>query len=121
MAMSTLTCAPDAESSNASATCSRGRVAEMKSTARMAPCCRRAIDSRGTVALIDRGAARYSCAARRMHSEVAGELGEGDAESIVDWHVDGQFIVAAAQVLHEGMSSRNSAQRAEPFQSAHRP
>jgi hypothetical protein len=39
----------------------------------------------------------------------------------MDGQVDGDLVVAAAQVLHERVASRDGAQRADRFQSAHRP
>ena len=36
-------------------------------------------------------------------------------------HVDGDLVVAAAQVLHERVPGRDRAQRADRLQSAHRP
>ena len=43
-------------------------------------------------------------------SEGAGELGERDADPIMDGHVGGDRVVAAAQVLHERVPGRDSAQ-----------
>ena len=47
----------------------------------------------------------------RLLSEAVGEFGEGDADTIVERQVDGEFVVAAAQVLHEGVPGRDRTRR----------
>ena len=51
--------------------------------------------------MIDQGAARYLRASRRLRSETACERGESDTDAVLGGHVGGEFVVAAAQVLHE--------------------
>jgi hypothetical protein len=46
---------------------------------------------------------------------------KGDADSVVDGQIDGEFVVAATQVLHDRVTGRNRRCRGESFQSAHRP
>ena len=53
-------------------------------------------------------------------SEAVCELGERSPDSIVDGQVGGEFVVAAAQVLHECVPGRDDAQRGDRFQSTHR-
>jgi hypothetical protein len=48
------------------------------------------------------------------------EFSERGADAIVDGEVGGEFALAAAQVLHESVSSGDGRQRADRFQSAHR-
>ena len=56
-----------------------------------------------------------------LSSEAERELIEGDADSVVDGQIDGEFVVSAAKVLHERVTGRNRRCRGEAFQSAHRP
>ena len=49
------------------------------------------------------------------------EFGEGVREAQVWRGVGGEFVVAAAKVLHERVPSGDSCGRAEAFESAHRP
>src|SRR5262249_28029382 len=57
---------------------------------------------------------------RTLSSEAEGELIEGGADPVVHWHVNSEFVVSAAKVLHERVPGRNRACRGEAFQSAHR-
>ena len=48
------------------------------------------------------------------------EFSERGADAIVDGQVGDEFVVAAAQVLHESVSGGDGTQRTDRFQSAHR-
>jgi hypothetical protein len=48
------------------------------------------------------------------------EFSERGADAIVDGEVGGEFVVAAAQVLHESVSGGDGTQRADRSQSARR-
>jgi hypothetical protein len=48
-------------------------------------------------------------------------LVEGGADPVVHWHINSEFVVSAAKVLHERVPGRNRPCRGEAFQSAHRP
>ena len=50
-----------------------------------------------------------------------GEFGEGCRESMPGVDIDAEFVVAAADVLDEGVPGTDDPGRAEPFESAHRP
>ena len=54
-------------------------------------------------------------------SEAGREFVERDPDSIMDGDVGGEFVVAAAKVLHERVPGRDGAQRADRLQAAHRP
>ena len=54
-------------------------------------------------------------------SEASRQISKGDADSVVHWHVNSEFVVAATKVLHERVTGRNRPCRGEAFQSAHRP
>ena len=60
-----------------------------------------ALGSDGTFALIGRWVVRPSEWRLRALSEAVREFVQREAETIVQWHVSPEFIVAAAQVLHE--------------------
>jgi hypothetical protein len=49
------------------------------------------------------------------------ELGEGGRQAERRWDVGGEFVVAAAEVLHERVTGRESCRGAEAFQAAHWP
>jgi hypothetical protein len=57
---------------------------------------------------------------REPRSEAQGELIERSADSIVDGPVDGEFVVAATQVLHQRMPGRDGAERSDCLEPAHR-
>jgi hypothetical protein len=57
----------------------------------------------------------------RPWSDGEGEFGEGGGEPVLRWDVGGEFVVAAPEILHEGMSGSDHGGRVEPFESAHRP
>jgi len=48
-------------------------------------------------------------------------LGERGAQSLMGGQFGGEFVVAAAQVLHDCMSGHDGAGRGQAFESAHRP
>ena len=76
--------------------------------------------SDGAVALIDQRQRWSRALARGLQSEVACELGERDPKTIMDWRVDGDLVVAAARVLHEGVTFRDGGGCREAFEAAHR-
>ncbi len=68
---------------------------------------------------------RHSCAAfdqspRQARSD-GGEFGARGCQPQVRAGVDGEFVVAAADVLDQGMSGADGLDRAQPFQVVHRP
>lgn len=63
----------------------------------------------GSVALAEPGRVVSGSAARRVSSEEVRELVEGDADSTDCWHLGGEFVVATAEVLHEGVPGREGA------------
>ena len=54
-------------------------------------------------------------------SDGEGEFGEGRGEPMVRVEVKGEFVVAAAEVLDEGVPRTDHSRRAQPFKTAHRP
>jgi transposase len=58
---------------------------------------------------------------KRGWSHGQGKLAECRRQAERRWHVGGEFVVAAAEVLHERMAGGDSCGRAELFQSAHQP
>jgi hypothetical protein len=54
-------------------------------------------------------------------SDDEGEFGEGRREPMLWVEFYAEFVVAAADVLDEGVSSADHADRAEPFEATHRP
>ena len=76
------------------------------------------IPSGGVVALGRDGRAR----AREVpRSDGDGEFGERRSEAQLCRNVGGELVVAAAEVLHEGLAGSESCRRAEAFQPARRP
>src|SRR6266508_4161038 len=59
--------------------------------------------------------------APRPISDGRGELGEGGGDPELDRLVDGEFVVAAAEVLYEGVSRRDRSGAGVGLQAAHRP
>ncbi len=55
-----------------------------------------------------------------LRSETECELDERDTNPIMYWHVGGELVVAAAQVVHERMSGGDGLGGAHLFESAHR-
>ena len=86
---------------------------------RRAPC-RLVVDPSCRVCCIQRGRVSVGCG-RSPWSHGQGEFGEGIREAQVQGDVRGEFVVAAAKVLHERMAGRDPGCRAESFESAHRP
>src|SRR5829696_4175643 len=74
--------------------------------------------SEGVVAL---GRDKRAQAREVPRSDGQGEFGERCREAELCRNVGGEFVVAAAEVLHEGMAGCESCRRAEAFQSAHGP
>src|SRR5947209_7425866 len=72
--------------------------------------------SSGSVAL-GRGCMASSTVAPRSDGE--GELGEGSREPMPGMNVGGKLVVAAAQVLDEGVPRTDHLYGPEPFQAAH--
>jgi hypothetical protein len=70
----------------------------------------------GGVALADRGQ-QWSLTA--LDSDAGGECVECHAEPVVSGFVGGDFVVAAAQVLHEGVPCRQGWSGPEAFQAPH--
>jgi hypothetical protein len=54
-------------------------------------------------------------------SETVGKFGERDADAIVCGNAGREFIVAAAQVLHEGVAAGHRSRGSQAFESTHRP
>jgi hypothetical protein len=48
-------------------------------------------------------------------SEASRQISKGDADSVVHWHVNSEFVVSAAKVLHERVPGRNRPCRGEAF------
>jgi hypothetical protein len=61
----------------------------------------------GSVALSVRMARRAGDVAHRTISKAVRELGECDTDTILHGRLYGEFVVAAPQVLHEGVSGRD--------------
>jgi hypothetical protein len=51
--------------------------------------------------------------------EALGEFGECGADSVVGRDIGGEFVVPAAEVLHERVSDRDRLQGSHSFESAH--
>jgi hypothetical protein len=66
----------------------------------------------GSVALIGSGGSGNGTASGQV-SEAGGEFSEGDADTIMWRHVNGEFVVAASKVLDERVPSRHGAQGAD--------
>ena len=64
------------------------------------------------------GACQLPLASDVLRSEGSSEVVEGDADPIRYRQVDGDRVVAAAQVLHEGMPGRDGGRGREVFESA---
>ena len=85
--------------------------------------CRRVTESRqahlwkGVVALAVRAQRRSR---REGYSDAHCELCERDAQPVVSRFVGGNFVVAAAHVLYEGVARGQCLSRPEAFQAAHR-
>src|SRR3954462_4375367 len=73
------------------------------------------------VCCVDRSGASQPGLVCGPSSEAARKLGERDSDTVMDGKLDGDLIVPAAQVLHEGVTSSDVAQRANRLHSAHRP
>jgi hypothetical protein len=73
-----------------------------------------------TVALCLRPAFLASFGRRRVLSDGKGQLIEGDSNTVSCRLIDGDVVVAAAEVLNESMSSGKDAGRPESLESAHR-
>src|SRR5437867_11851003 len=56
----------------------------------------------------------------RLGSEAGREFGEPDPDTITGGHIDGEFVVAAAQVLHERVAGRHQTEGADRRHAAHR-
>src|SRR4051812_9080298 len=74
-----------------------------------------------SVALMERRCARSGLASVAFSSDGYGEFVERDADPVVYRDVGSQFVVAAAQVLHECVPGRDGACGGQSFESAHRP
>ena len=81
----------------------------------------RSITSRYTGALLrSAGSGKVGLSGVRW-SDGSGELGEGGGEPMLRREIGGELVVAAAEVLHEGVSGGDHRARPEAFESAHRP
>src|ERR1019366_7449868 len=75
----------------------------------------------GTVALSLPPESQSRIARMLRWSDGDGEVVEGDAEPVVSLDVGGDVVVAAAQVLHEGVTGGQDPCWPVPLQTAHRP
>jgi len=65
-----------------------------------------------------RGVGRMVCCGPGLKG---GEFGEPVRDPVPRINVGAKFVVAAVEVLHEGVPCADRSRRAQPFETAHRP